>query len=74
LQHGDEVLAADVAHGRPVRRVDVDPIDGDTLVPEGKRDALDVGGERDAEDAHGARHHGDAGGGWLADRPVNLDR
>ena len=51
LDHGDEVLAGDGAHGRAVGRIDVDPLDGDALVPGRERDALDVGGERDAVDA-----------------------
>src|SRR5207248_6202284 len=52
-EHGHELLAADLQHGRAIRRVDVDPFDLDALVAERERDALDVGRERDPEDAHG---------------------
>jgi hypothetical protein len=58
LEHRDEVLAAELAHGATVGRVDVDPFDGDALVPEGQRDALDVRGEGDPQDAHGGGHDG----------------
>ena len=54
-QDRDEVLAADLAHGRAVGGVDVDGLDLEALVSERERDALDVGGVAEAVEAeHGA--------------------
>ena len=55
LHDGHEVLAAELADGRAVGGIDLDPIGRQALVAEGERDALDVRGEGDPQDAHGPR-------------------
>ncbi len=50
-EYRDERLAADVLDGRAVVRIDVDPLDGDGLVPGSERDPLDIRRERNPVDA-----------------------
>ena len=50
-EHRDEPLPTHRLDRRPVVWVDVDPLDLEALVPDGERDALDVGRERDPVDA-----------------------
>src|SRR5438093_1086796 len=52
-QDRHEGLAADLLDGGAVVRVDVDPLELDSLVPRRERDAFDVRGKRDPVDAKG---------------------